>query len=123
MRRIDEIEQRLSKATPGPWLEQRYDESQTGILPPPEHVARNALITTVSVGFMRPDGHANAAFIAAAPVDIHWLLARIRSLEAGLAEYGQHGPGCWYLPRAAIEGGDTEPCICGLMALLAGERK
>lgn len=48
------------------------------------------------------------------------LQARVRELEAGLLKFGQHGSGCWYLPRAVIEGGDTEPCTCGLAALMSG---
>jgi hypothetical protein len=55
--------------------------------------------------------------------DMANLLARVRQLEAGLAEYGQHKEECPARPRWAFvldPAYDVGPCDCGLAAL-AGE--
>lgn len=67
----------MSKFTPGPW--RRMDESdQVVIYPSAEHIKRQGLVATVSVGYMRPDGLANATLISAAPD----LLAALTALLA-----------------------------------------
>lgn len=122
MSRIDEIVARAEAApTPDVYVP-GYNESKFGA--PVVNITRSRDSRRLCSVEFCPTTKGNvpfAEFLAHAVHDVPWLLARVRELEVGLHQYGQHGPGCWYLPRAAIEGGDTEPCTCGLMAVLAGE--
>lgn len=69
--RLDEIEQRLNAATPGPW---RYNPSCDRIDLPNHDWAGTMLL-----------GMEDIAFVAAAPDDVRWLIERVRELEAAQA--------------------------------------
>lgn len=120
--RLAEVAARCAAATPGPWQEKRFDESQTVILPSVDDSKRQPMIGTISVGFLRPDGYANAAFITAARQDVPDLLADLRRLRQGLAglewrNAGRRGAACvwccWRREQGHAPG-------CALRALVAG---
>lgn len=48
---------------------------------------------------------------------VPWLLARVRDLEMGLTQYGQHKPRCYAAPLGISRGRHDPPCTCGLTAL------
>lgn len=118
--RLDEIEARLKGAPRFSTYVPEFDKSRWGQDVVRVTRCRDNPWTTLEFMPNLNGDTPYAEMLAHAGEDLIWLLTRVRELEAGLLKFGQHGSGCWYLPRAAIEGGDTEPCTCGLAALTGG---
>lgn len=83
MLNIEEIEQRLAKATPGPWTTERSDDACTGGFSSRVIIAavapRQGIYASPPSGtFPESDRH----FIAHAPTDIANLLSELKSLRA-----------------------------------------
>ena len=79
--RIDKIKARLAAATPGPWLPR-----DNNVVLTPTGLA----IGSFSTGFEQ--SKSDAAFIAAAPTDIAYLLSRLERAEALLREHSCVNP-------------------------------
>lgn len=97
--RLEEIEARLSAATPGPWFvaEQPFDDRSTAVygdntaqVACDPHGARFIADCDVTMEWTEgePDqsvfDRANAELIAHAPTDLAWLVERVRELEGAL---------------------------------------
>lgn len=81
------IEARVNAATPGEWRIRPYHNQQTWVMICADIGGVNDIvIADVQDRTLYPDGANNAEFIAAAPADIRYLLARVRELEAALAK-------------------------------------
>lgn len=73
----------MNAATPGEWRIRPYHNQQTWVMICADIGGVNDIvIADVQDRTLYPDGANNAEFIAAAPADIRYLLARVRELEA-----------------------------------------
>jgi hypothetical protein len=89
MDRIDEIQARVDAATAGPWEWNEHHELQSTTAETESYFGSPVEPVTIIItdsGFYPPEDH-DRPFIAHARSDIPYLLARVRELEAGLAEY------------------------------------
>lgn len=75
---IQEIKERWSKATPGPWksISSKYE-------PETIHASNGKMIATISMS----NSYANAAAIASAPADIAYLLQEIERMRKVLKDW------------------------------------
>ena len=89
--RIQEIEQRLNAATPGPWEWWRdpslVEDGVHGPQHPEAEYKDGVLVDAVTVcrGMTGPNREANAQFLASAPEDIRWLLSALKESHAAHA--------------------------------------
>lgn len=118
--RLEEIEHRLQGARPGPWTTRKYPGENDVVrqthwvtCEEPGHsdcaIAVVNHVAVVRIGHTDDDAASTAEFIAAAPEDTAWLVARVRTLESDLRTYGRHLPWCdfpMYFGQMA--------CSCGL---------
>lgn len=87
MDRLTEIRSRREKATPGEWSVE--DDFLVTFDPVENEYERRTIADTRY--FRLPYADANAAFIASAPSDIDWLIARVEALRklAGRHRYDE----------------------------------
>ena len=92
--RLDEIEVRLNKATPGPWTEKCKKHLDYHV-DAQQHLAESC---TAPEGkrcdhaseIARDCTKVDATFIAHAPSDIRYLIDQVRALREALEKYGHH---------------------------------
>ena len=82
MSRIDEIRDRLDKATPGPW-EATYEPSDRWTsITGQAHDDGGRWLLCPEVATCEGEGHTDADLIANAPADLAWLLGEVERLSA-----------------------------------------
>ena len=76
---LDQIKNRVEKATPGPWVTRRFDLELFV-------VAENGALNPINLGYVGNRPERNAEFIAHARTDVPKLLAALEAVQA-LPEY------------------------------------
>ena len=89
MTRIDEIRDRLDKATPRPWLV--WDDGDVGTAYPVTTRARDGRAIELESMHIANASDSDAELIANAPADLEWCLGEIERLEALIASAWQEG--------------------------------
>ena len=88
MTRMDEIRERLDKATPGPW--EVWDDGDVGTAYPVTTRTRDGRVIELESKHIANSDRFDADLISHAPSDLAWCLGEIERLTARVA---------WYEPR------------------------